>query len=285
MTQPAQLSPFPTYDQLMWPTLEALKELGGSGNIQEIEAKVAELQGFSEAMLAVPHAKSSRSEIGYRLAWTRTFLRWADAIEQSGHGIWIITEKGRQLDPTSVGKISSEWRAWYKASKNLRGEAATIPEQEIQSTWQDILLDTLQAMSPPSFERLSQRILRESGFTKVEVTGKSGDGGIDGVGVLVVNNVISFQVFFQCKRYRGSVGAGQIRDFRGPMVGRTDKGLFITTGVFTADAKKEATRDGAPVLDLIDADVLCELLKKLNLGVSTQMVEEVTVDADWFKAI
>ena len=59
-------------------------------------------------------------------------------------------------------------------------------------------------------------------------------------------------MFFQCKRYRGSVGASAIRDFRGAMVGRTDKGLLITTGTFTADAKREATRDGAPVLDLID---------------------------------
>jgi restriction system protein len=134
------------------------------------------------------------------------------------------------------------------------------------------------------FERLAQRILRESGFVKVEVKGKSGDGGIDGIGVLRVN-LLSFQVFFQCKRYKDSVSAGAIRDFRGAMVGRTDKGLFITTGRFTPDAKKEATRDGAPPIDLIDGEQLCEILKTLRLGVKSEMVEQVTVDPDAFKGI
>ncbi len=113
------------------------------------------------------------------------------------------------------------------------------------------------------------------------MTGRSGDGGIDGVGVLRVN-LLSFQVFFQCKRYKGSVAASAIRDFRGAMVGRTDKGLLITTGTFTPDAKREATRDGAPVLDLVDGDQLCSLLKDLKLGVSTRQVEEVLVHRDWY---
>jgi restriction system protein len=139
-------------------------------------------------------------------------------------------------------------------------------------------------MTPDAFERLSQRMLRESGFVKVEVTGRSGDGGIDGVGVLRVS-LLSFQVYFQCKKYKGSVAAGAIRNFRGAMVGRTDKGLFITTGTFTADAKKEANRDGAPPIDLIDGDLLCDHLKELKLGVATRMVEEVSIDPVWFSKI
>ena len=144
-----------------------------------------------------------------------------------------------------------------------------------------VLTDQIKA---DAFERLAQRILRESGFVKVEVTGRSGDGGIDGVGVLRLA-LLSFQVYFQCKKYKGSVSAGAIRDFRGAMVGRTDKGLFITTGTFTAEAKKEATRDGAPAIDLIDGDLLCDLLKNLKLGVSTKMVEDVTIDPEWFGKI
>ena len=147
--------------------------------------------------------------------------------------------------------------------------------------WKESLLSVLQSVPPPAFERLCQRVLREEGFTKVEVTGRSGDGGIDGIGVLRIA-LLSFQVFFQCKRYRGNVGASAIRDFRGAMVGRTDKGLFITTGSFTPDAKREATRDGAPVLDLIDGDQFCTILKDLGLGVTTQQVENVNIDADWF---
>jgi restriction system protein len=114
------------------------------------------------------------------------------------------------------------------------------------------------------------------------VKGQSGDGGIDGLGLLRLN-LLSFRVFFQCKRYKGSVGAGAIRDFRGAMVGRTDKGLFITTGRFTSDAKDEATRDGAPQIELIDGSQLCELLKNLNLGLKTEMVEHVSVIPEAFK--
>jgi len=139
-------------------------------------------------------------------------------------------------------------------------------------------------MPPDAFERLAQRILRESGFVKVEVKGKSGDGGIDGIGVLRLN-LLSFQVLFQCKRYKDTVSAGAIRDFRGAMVGRTDKGLFITTGRFTPEARKEATRDGAPPIDLIDGEQLCEILKTLRLGVKAEMVEQVSLDPSAFKNI
>jgi restriction system protein len=157
-------------------------------------------------------------------------------------------------------------------------------DEPVEEDWKTQLLDALQAMPPSSFEKLCQRILRESGFTQVEVTGRSGDGGIDGIGVLRIA-LLSFQVFFQCKRYKGSVGSGSIRDFRGAMVGRTDKGLFITTGTFTPEAKREATRDGAPALDLIDGDALCDLLKEGNLGVQTEMVEQVIINTSWFQAI
>ena len=145
-------------------------------------------------------------------------------------------------------------------------------------------MSLIQSLKPDAFERLAQRILRENGFTKVQVTGRSGDGGIDGVGILRVN-LLSFHVSFQCKRYQGSVGSSHIRDFRGAMIGRGDKGLFITTGNFTADARKEASRDGAPAIDLIDGEELCDLLKSLKMGVQTEMVEKVTLKPEWFKGI
>ena len=141
-------------------------------------------------------------------------------------------------------------------------------------------------MAPDGFERLAQRLLRESGFVKVEVTGKSGDGGIDGSGVLRMN-LISFHVLFQCKRYSGSVPTDVVRNFRGAMQGRADKGLIITTGTFTAGARKEATRDGAPAIDLIDGEALCQLLKEKELGVSVKPVvtEEISIDPRFFHEI
>ena len=125
-----------------------------------------------------------------------------------------------------------------------------------------------------------QRILREKGFSQVEVTGKTGDGGIDGKGIAKINGILSFHIIFQCKRYKGT---GATRDFRGSMIGRTDKGLFITTGSFTRDAIREANRDGAPAIDLIDGEKLVEKLKELNLGIDVELREHITVNEKWFE--
>jgi restriction system protein len=164
--------------------------------------------------------------------------------------------------------------------KRLRKQISDVIENEGESIprdWTETLLDELGRITSDAFERLCQRLLRESGFTKVEVTGRAGDGGIDGYGILRVK-LVSFQVLFQSKRWKGSVGSNTIRDFRGAMIGRADKGLVITTGTFTKDARTEATRDGAPAIDLVDGDDLCQLLKELQIGVQVQLVEEVTLD-------
>jgi restriction system protein len=160
-------------------------------------------------------------------------------------------------------------------------DRATVAYSAFEIAWQDQLLECLLKMKPPAFERLCQKILKDSGFIKVDVTGRNGDGGIDGIGVLRLN-LLSFHVFFQCKRWKGSVGASVIRDFRGAMVGRADKGLVMTTGTFSTDARKEATRDGAPAIDLVDGETLCELLKSLKIGVSIRKVEHVLVEQDVF---
>ena len=129
------------------------------------------------------------------------------------------------------------------------------------------LLNLIKSLPPGGFERLSQRLLRESGFQKVEVTGKTGDGGIDGVGILQVNPFVSFNVLFQCKRYQGAVTPSQIRDFRGAMMGRADKGIIITTGTFTLEAKKEARRDGAPFpSNWLTETPWCKCLNSSNSG-------------------
>ena len=170
----------------------------------------------------------------------------------------------------------------YEAGQNVAGYGRAMPAYSaFETPWQDRLLECLLKMKPPAFERLCQKILKDSGFIKVEVTGRSGDGGIDGIGVLRLN-LLSFHVFFQCKRWKGSVGASVIRDFRGAMVGRADKGLVMTTGTFSTDARREATRDGAPAIDLVDGETLCELLKGLKIGVSIERVEHVLVEQNVF---
>ena len=164
-------------------------------------------------------------------------------------------------------------------------DIAEVAEAVLEQTWREELLATLFNLKPDAFERLCQRVLRESGFTQVKVTGRSGDGGIDGVGLVRLGGLLSFPVLFQCKRYRGVVGPSTIRDFRGAMVGRADRGLVITTGTFSRDTRMEATRDGAPPIDLVDNEQLIDKLKELGLGVKVEMKEDVTVLPSWFQQL
>ena len=277
----------PTYDALMNPLLEALRRLGGSGSIEEIYAKTVEITELSDNVLAQLHdpEKGSQTEVGYRLAWARTYLRKYGLLENSSRGVWSLTEKAKTLEAVDSAEVVRFVRALDKQeAPKKRPVDETARELSEEEGWKDRLSAVLtQRLDPSGFERLVQRILRESGFIHVEVTGRTGDGGIDGRGIARIHGFMSFHVLFQCKRYKGSVAAGEIRDFRGAMVGRADKGLFITTGSFTPAAVKEATRDGAPPIDLIDGDELAQKLKDLALGVKVELVERVSVDAGWFE--
>lgn len=278
----------PSYDKMMTPVIQALHELGGSGTIEEINHKAVEMLGLSEDLLEILHDsdKGSQTEVEYRLAWSRTYLKKYGVLENSSRGVWALTAKGRQtqqVNPDTVRRfVQTEQRKEKVQQSDVKDD-----QDEPGLTWKEELMSALQKMDPSAFERLVQRLLRESGFIQVEVTGKSSDGGIDGKGIMRLGGLLSFHVIFQCKRYKGSVTASQVRDFRGAMVGRADKGLLITTGNFTRDAEREATRDGAPAIDLIDGDLLADKLKELSLGVETRLVqvEQVHVDQAWFLTI
>lgn len=281
-------SAVPTFDAMLLPTIQALQVLGGSGTTEEIYDKVAQLLNLSDQVLEILHGSTSQSEVEYRLAWSRTYLKKYGLLENSSRGIWSLASTSVDLDNLDAREIV---KAVRDADKNKSVSADTLddsvaPTETLKElAWHQQLHKALLSLDPAAFERLTQRLLRESGFTQVQVTGKSGDGGIDGVGIARVSGFLSFHVLFQCKRYQGSVTSAQIRDFRGAMQGRTDKGLFITTGTFTRDAIKEATRDGAPPIDLIDGEQLVQRLKELSLGVKITMIESVEVDEDWFTKI
>ena len=277
----------PTFDQLMNPLLESLRQLGGSGSIDEIYEKVVQIETIPDEVLNQLHnpEKSNRTEVVYRLAWARTYLKKYGYIENSSRGVWALTTKAKdtpEIDPQEVVKFAREdyGKNATKKPKKKERELEVLEEEEWIEKLHHILTKEI---SPEQFERLTQRLLRESGFVQVEVTGRTGDGGIDGKGIARLHGFMSFHVIFQCKKYQGSVSAGDIRDFRGAMVGRADKGLFITTGTFTPAAVKEATRDGAPPIDLVDGEQLAFKLKEVGLGIRTEMVEKVTTDASWFK--
>lgn len=272
----------------MNPVLQALKDLGGSGTIEEINARASEIAELSDEQLELLHDpnKGGQTEVEYRLGWTRTYLKKFGVLENSSRGVWALTPKGRALDRVDRKEVRKFGK---EQAKKARASAVEddLSENGAEPTWREELLGAVMNMEPTAFERLVQRLLRESGFTQVEITGQTGDGGIDGKGILRLGGLLSFQVIFQCKRYKGSVPVGHVRDFRGAMVGRADKGLLITTGNFTKDAMREATRDGAPAIDLVDGDHLVDKLKELGLGVTTKKieVEQVTVNADWFANI
>ena len=283
----------PNYLDLMKPTLAALHRLGGSANNREIVNQVIEDMGLSDDIVQVPYrgkakrGKANMTALEDELGWARTYLKKYGLIDNSERGVWSLTAKGQQtqdVDPQAV-------RDFYRSQRRTLEQAEDTPSEEAETSaeetasWREDLLDTLRNMPPDAFERLCQRLLRESGFIEVEVTGKSGDGGIDGHGIIRLAGLISFPVLFQCKRYSGSVGASVVRDFRGAMVGRAEKGLVLTTGHFTTEAQREATRDGATPIDLIDGELLMDKMKELELGVSVEMVEKVEVKKDWFASI
>ena len=277
--------------------MKALKEAGGSGLRNEIIEAVAERQRLSDEQLEHRYETTGVPVIADRIGWALSWLKKLDVVENSRRGVWALTASGRSIaSEAEVRKrlkvVRSEVAAQAalarrEAQQGASGEEGADPGDGLDAEsgdWKGLLLQRLLEMSPDAFERLTQRLLREAGFRDVEVLGKTGDGGIDGVGVYRLS-LVSFPIYFQCKRYKGSVSAGTVRDFRGAMAGRGEKGLLVTTGTFTRSARDESSRDGAPPVELIDGDDLCNLLKEYELGVQTRIrqVEDVSVDLDFFK--
>ena len=271
----------PKYDDLFNPLLEALHSLGSSASIAELEQSVAKVLKLTEADLDQPH-DGNRTKFSYNLAWARTYLKRFGLIENSARGVWALTAAGQKTSSVSKQAVKKLVQEEDRRNRDKVGSHEVLEPEEIG--WEAEALSALKKMPPDAFERLCQRVLRESGFIQVEVTGKSGDGGIDGRGVVKLGAILSFHVHFQCKRYKDTVSASVIRDFRGAMVGRADKVIIITTGAFTREAKAEALRDGAPPLDLIDGDEFVQMLKlyRLGINVTEKIVEEITVASSWF---
>ena len=204
-------------------------------------------------------------------------------MDASQHGIWAITRNGENtfLNKDQAIEIFQKWVEIHRKTRKDKSEKKLIEEQEesepdeIQTKNKTDLLHVLQSLTPSGFEKICQRLLRESGFKNVVVTGQSHDGGIDGYGTLEMNPFVSFKVLFQCKRYKGTVSRAQVGDFRNAMIGRAEKGIIMTTGTFSADAVKEANRDGAPQVELVDGEKLVKMFKKVELGVKPKVIYEV----------
>jgi len=271
----------PAFIRFFVPILTTLRNSGGTGTASEIVDQSIELAHISEAEQAAVN-KNGQSKIKNQVHWARQYLAWAGLIDSSKRGVWSLTDKGRatntaQLDTIDFFKTvhkSVAGTGTKKDDSQLDGEPS-VEETEI-GDHRLRLLTLIKTLPPDGFERLCQRLLRETGFQNVTVTGKSGDGGIDGIGSVRVNPFVSFSVLFQCKRYDGTVTPSKVRDFRGAMMGRADKGIIMTTGTFTLEAKKEARRDGVPPIELVDGDALIDLFEEFELG----LVPRRTFDLD-----
>ncbi len=279
----------PKFIRFFDPILKILKELGGSGNSGEVKDLVIEKMNIPEAELE-EKLKSGASRIRNQIAWARIYLVKARLLDDSSkRGIWSLTEKGSETELTLEEslRLFKKVHSTFVSKDNKKNENKNAHEDDIEEKvveedeLSDDLLTVLQNLPPNGFERICQRLLRESGFKKVIVTGKSGDGGIDGEGILEINPLMSFKVLFQAKRYQGTVGSSTIRDFRGAMQGRADKGIIITTGRFSQDAKKEAIREGTYPIELVDGESLVGLFEKNKLGLKPKTIYEL--DKDFFK--
>jgi len=272
---------------LRWfgPLLDALRALGGSATPEEATDKVAELCGVPESKQN-ELIESGQPRFRNQVAWARFYLKREGLLDSSTRGVWRLTEKGQATQLTYAQaqeifrkqvKIDAAARKHRQSARPSESVPDTAEEADlsIAANHRDRLLAAIQALPFDGFERLSQRLLREAGFQQVTVTGRSGDNGIDGHGILELNAFVTFKVLFQCKRYRGSVGTSQIRDFRGAMEGRADKGIILTTGTFTQEARREARRDGARPIELVDGDKLVDMFEKLQLGLRPKTVFEV----------
>jgi restriction system protein len=279
--------PLPQFAAYINPVLATLQKLGGSARPSEVIEEVA-------AQLAVPDSvreerlSDGKPRFDNQIHWARHYLADTGYIDRSRRGVWTLTDKGQQVKELSDTEIRGivnhvqarsrgevAYTASVSAQEPIAAESTDASPETVTGDYREQLLHMIRTLPPTGFERLCQRLLRESGFEQVTVTGRSGDGGIDGDGLFLVNKFVSFRVLFQCKRYQGSVGSSTIRDFRGAMMGRAEKGIILTTGTFTPDARREARRDGAPPLELVDGERLVDLFEELELGLKPRTTYDV----------
>ncbi|HTV57085.1 MAG TPA: restriction endonuclease [Terriglobia bacterium] len=282
----------PRFVSYFWPVVEALRKLGGSARPAEVREEIAAKLGISDAAQAET-LQSGFPRFDNQVAWARFYLAKAGIIGSSARGVWTLTEKGRALTRLTHEEALATFKrvhAQFQISRDVEEtpeveEAETAPPQDavlpISTDYRRQVLEILRGLPSRGFERFCQRLLRESGFQEVTITGRSGDGGIDGLGILQVSALVSFKVLFQCKRYTGPVTPSQVRDFRGAMQGRADKGIVLTTGAFTSEAKKEAIRDGVPPIELVDGEKLVSMIEELELGVSP--IKSFKIDNAFFE--
>ncbi|MCR5661748.1 MAG: restriction endonuclease [bacterium] len=283
----------PQRTELFQPVFDVIKELGGSGSNTEIFDGVIRKLQIPDEVAEIPHGDGAgRSELEYQLAWTKTYLSKYGVLTNSARGVWSINPDFSDTEIIDADTVNAVVRGKGRQDSGQKDEDksddgdplndyAEFPEE--LKPWRDRLAEVIKTMDPFGFERLSRRLLRECGFENVEVTSKTRDGGIDGTGKLRINGIFSFTVAFQCKRYSGVVGAGDVRDFRGSLSTDVEKGVMITTGIFSKAARDEACSAGKKQIDLMDGEEFINKLVEYEIGVKPVVAYEI--DEEFFRKI
>ena len=266
------------FAQLFQPVLNAICGLGGSARPSEVKEWILNNNVFEDTYINAVN-KGGESKFGNDVDWARFYLVRSGHLDASTRGVWSLTDVGRhaKIDLAQAAQIIRNVDGRVPLDETVAPKSDSVPRSE---NYLEQVLRIMRSLPPKGFENLCQRLLRESGFEEVNVTGRSGDGGIDGQGILKLNAFVSFRVLFQCKRYKESVGPGVVRDFRGAMAGRADKGIILTTGHFTPQAGVEASRDGAQPVELVDGENFVNLLAELELGLKP--VRSYDIDERFF---
>jgi restriction system protein len=269
------------FSQFLQPVLDALAAKGGSARPAEVKEWILHNLKLPAEYATALH-KNGESKFGNDVDWARFYLVKAGFIDSSRRGVWSLSEVGlkTKIDLALADRIVRDVNREMNREQKEVAEAEATPDAPA-SGYVEQALSIIKQLPPAGFENLCQRLLRESGFEEVTVTGKTGDGGIDGQGILQLNPFVSFRVMFQCKRYKDAVGPAVVRDFRGAMAGRAEKGIILTTGYFTAQAESEASRDGATPVEIVDGEALVMLLAGLELGL--RRIDSFEVEPGFFR--
>lgn len=239
--------------------------------------------------------KNGTSRWRNRVQWARQRLLINGELDGSVRGVWKITGKGK-------ARIEREWSSWRPAYSELSpagASAETILKRESQDeenpqeafddaldklneNLQTEILNVLLIIDPPLFESIIGQLLEKMRYGNPEVTGRSGDGGIDGTCSLDALGLV--KLHFQAKRWKNQVGAREIRDFIGGIqTFRGEYGIFVTTSDFTKDAIETAKRSGK--VRLVDGQEMAKLMIKHGLGVDKTPVHVAKIDRDYFEGL
>lgn len=275
----------PEFLKYVAPVLTTLQANGGAGNSSNVIEQIIESLGITEEELEEA-TSNGQSRIRNQIQWARFYLFKAGLIDNAQRGIWRLTNEGleKNLSDEDVYTLFKGVQESVKKSPTLTPKKPELKFEETTTEDEEHsvgLLTLIQNLPATGFEKLCKRLLTEIGINDIIITGGSGDQGIDGKGIVKLNDVVSLNIVFQCKRYKETVSPHHVRDFRGAMQGRGEKGLIITTGRFTKEAKNEASRDGVTPIELIDGDRLVELFEKHHLGLKPVTVFEI--DYEFFK--